>query len=576
MVRKNHSHRSLSRVTRVALAVLLSLPGAGWAQEPAAIDANLDQLMKLDPAQLAATLKQMKEKAATDAAEAKKFRDQAASLTAEADTLQGQVDSLMKHVESLGKAFNLLQAPPPEKMAAAPAEKPMAEEAAAKPLTNFADHVMPIMQQHCARCHNEDKKKSGLSVATFAGIMEGGSSGPVIAAGDPDGSRLLRLITKAEEPVMPPSGDLPADAIAVIRQWIADGAPADKNAKPKTAKAETDMAADAPVYIAAEFADTPPMPEVSLAAAHPLPTRGVVARSVDVSPRAPLMAVGGDRQVLLYNLDTFELLGALPYPEGDIFTLSFSLNGEVLVAGGGQEGDMGLAAVYNVRTGERLGTYGQFYDTVLAADISPDHRMIALGGAGKTVRVYDVGTGEVLYKLDKHTDWIYAVKFTPDGEVLSTADRAGNLQLWQAANGRHVEQLRGHEGAIHALDYTADSLYLVSAGEDGTVQVWDTWKFNRVRTFKAHGAPVLNLDVSSNGQIVTASSDKSSKIFNLEGKEQKKFTGMPDWAYQANFAREASLVLAGTWTGEILCYNVESGEVVKKLGTDPIPAQNQT
>jgi WD40 repeat protein len=373
---------------------------------------------------------------------------------------------------------------------------------------------------------------------------------------------------------MPPTGALPADVVALIRAWIEDGAPSDANDKPKqTAKGESEMA-DAPVYIAADFADTPPMPEASLAAAHPLPERGVVARSVDVSPTAPLLAVGGDRQVLLYNLESFEMLGALPFPEGDIFTLSFSLNGEVLVVGGGQEGDMGRAAVFNVRTTERIGTYGQFYDTVLAADISPDHRMLALGGAGKTVRVYDMASGDVLYKMDKHTDWIYAIKFTPDGEVLSTADRAGNLQLWQAANGRHVEQLRGHEGAIHALDYTPDSLYLASAGEDGTVQVWDTWEFKRIRSFKAHSSPVLNLDISKDGNIVTASSDKTSKIFNLEGKEQKKFGGMPDWAYQARFAREASLVLAGTWTGEILCYNVESGEVVKKLGTDP--TANQT
>src|SRR5690606_19878069 len=166
-------------------------------------------------------------------------------------------------------------------------------------------------------------------------------------------------------------------------------------------------------FVAATFADTAPMPEITLSAASPLSGRSVVARAVDASPRAPLMAVGGNREVLLYSLDGFTLLGALPFPEGDVFSVSFSLNGELLAVAGGEEGASGLCAVYNIRTGERAGVYGEFYDTVLAADISPDHRMIALGGPNKRVRVYAMDTAAELYTIDAHTDWIYAVKFTP-------------------------------------------------------------------------------------------------------------------------------------------------------------------
>jgi WD40 repeat protein len=369
--------------------------------------------------------------------------------------------------------------------------------------------------------------------------MEGGSSGPVIVAGDPDGSRLMRLITQQEEPFMPPSGTpMPPEEIEIIRKWIADGAPADSSAKPMAAKSDEAAATEQPTFVAATFADTPPMPEVQLAAATPVGDRGQVARALDASPRAPILAVGSSQQILLYNIETFQLMGALPFPEGEVFTLTFSVNGELLLAGGGEEGFSGTCALYNVRTGERLGTFGEFWDTVLAADVSPDHRMVAVGGPEKKVKVYSTETREQLYEISDHNDWIYAVRFTPDGEVLATADRSGGLFLWQAANGRAVEQLRGHEGAIHALEYTADSVYLASAGADGTVHVWDTWKYTKVRSFKAHAQPVLNLDISASNQILTTSADRTTKLWDIEGKELASFQGLNDWGYQARAGRK--------------------------------------
>jgi hypothetical protein len=556
-----------------AVGLLLATTPGAYAQDapaapdPAAVDGALQQLIMLDPNLLVTRIGELKAQAEADAAKAAEFRTQAEQLDAQVNTLGTRLESLTKQVESLNAVLGIA-APAAEMQAAAP-EMAEAEMAAAN-LTNFADHVSPILQKHCARCHNQDTRKSGLSVALHGQLMEGGSSGPVILAGDPDGSRLIRLITQQEEPFMPPTGTpMPAEEIEIIRKWIADGAPADASAKPMAAKSEEAAAGEQSTFVAATFADTPPIPEVQLAAAQTLGDRGQVARALDTSPRAPILAVGSAKQILIYNIETFQLLGALPFPEGDVFTLTFSVNGELLLAGGGEEGFSGACALYNVRTGERLGTFGEFWDTVLAADVSPDHRMVAVGGPEKKVKVYSTETGEQLYEISDHNDWIHAVRFTPDGEVLATADRSGGLFLWQAANGRAVEQLRGHEGAIHALEYTNDSVYLASAGADGTVHVWDTWKYAKVRSFKAHEAPVLNLDISVGNQILTTSADRTTKLWDLEGNAKATFQGLNDWGYQARFAEEGGLALAGSWTGDVVLWNTESGEVVQDFDSNP-------
>ena len=106
------------------------------------------------------------------------------------------------------------------------------------------------------------------------------------------------------------------------------------------------------------------------------------------------------------------------------------------MAGGGRGGHSGRVVLWDVKSGKRIAEVGNEYDVVLAADISPDHTQVALGGPKKIVRVYDTSTGELLYEKNKHTDWITAIEFSPDGVLLATADRSNGLVVWEAFTGR--------------------------------------------------------------------------------------------------------------------------------------------
>ena len=64
-------------------------------------------------------------------------------------------------------------------------------------------------------------------------------------------------------------------------------------------------------------------------------SRAAAASAIAVSPWAPLVAVGGQKQVVLYSSETLQPLGVLPFPEGQPRVLKFSRNGALLLAGGG-------------------------------------------------------------------------------------------------------------------------------------------------------------------------------------------------------------------------------------------------
>src|SRR3954468_21034856 len=96
--------------------------------------------------------------------------------------------------------------------------------AAADDKVTYNDHVLPILRNTCLNCHNPDKKKAGLDLSSYSGAMTGSENGKVIEPGDEQGSLLFRLVSRTEEPFMPPKGDkLPDKDLETIKKWINGG-----------------------------------------------------------------------------------------------------------------------------------------------------------------------------------------------------------------------------------------------------------------------------------------------------------------------------------------------------------------
>src|SRR5438477_9789809 len=77
--------------------------------------------------------------------------------------------------------------------------------ASAQEKITYQDHLLPVIENNCAKCHNPDKKKGDLDLTTYNGIMKGGGSGAVVVSGNPDSSKLWRAIMQVEDPTMPPN-----------------------------------------------------------------------------------------------------------------------------------------------------------------------------------------------------------------------------------------------------------------------------------------------------------------------------------------------------------------------------------
>jgi WD40 repeat protein len=238
--------------------------------------------------------------------------------------------------------------------------------------------------------------------------------------------------------------------------------------------------------------------------------------------------------------------------------------------------------LFDVRTGKRLATIGDERDIVLAADLSADGKLVALGGPGRIVKVYSASDGRELYEIKKHTDWITALEFSPDGARLATGDRSGGIFLWESANGATAGNFADHKDSVTSLSWRGDGRLLVSASEDGQIIVWNTADgFPVASITKAHtakpapqsyGTPpggVLSVQFAANGLICSVGRDSTYRLWSADGKPQGASKPQDVELTRIAVSSDSKVVIAGDYQGRILIWG---GTPPFQIVMPPFPA----
>ena len=443
-----------------------------------------------------------------------------------------------------------------------------AQEAAVK--LTYDDHIRPLLENKCFSCHNPDKKKGGLDLTNYAALVAGGGGGAVVDPGNPSGSRLWTCSTQKEEPFMPPEGSpLPAKDLALLSKWIADGV---LQSKGSVARASNKPKVDLSLSAGAGKPTGPvARPEHVLLEPVVVTPRVTAVTAMAASPWTSLLAVAGQKQILLYDTESRELAGVLPYPEGYARSLKFSANGSLLIMGGGRGGKFGHAVVWDVKSGRRVTEVGKEFDQLMSADISPDHKRIAVGTNAKKVKCFDTATGELLYTIAKHTEWVTGADFSPDGILLATSDRNGNVMVWESENGGEFFNLGQHKASVTDLAWRSDSNVLASCSADGTISTWELKTGKRVANWSAHGGSVLSVVFTPDGRLLSCGNDGTTAMWTIDGKRLEHARGIKqgDVVSKIVALADSKVFVTGNWLGEVRFFDVETGRDLTQVSVNP-------
>jgi hypothetical protein len=434
----------------------------------------------------------------------------------------------------------------------------------------YDDHIRPLLENKCFSCHNPDKKKGGLEMTSYSGLMNGGSGGAVVDAGNPQASRLWTMSAHKEEPYMPPEGaPLEAKDLALLSKWVAGGV---LQAKGSVAKASNKPKVDLS-FAGGAGKPTGPVARPANVLLEPVivTPRMSAVTAMAASPWTSLLAVAGQKQILLYDTDTHDLAGILPYPEGYARSLKFSANGSLLVMGGGRGGKIGHAVVWDVKTGKRVTEIGKEFDQVMSADISPDHGKVVLATNTKKVKCFDVATGEQLYLIAKHTEWVTCADFSPDGVLLATSDRNGNVYVWEADNGGEFYNLGQHKGSVTDLAWRADSNVLASCSADGIITTWEMKTGKQVASWGAHGGNVQSVSFTPDGRLLSCGADGTTAMWSIDGKRLEHAQGIKqnDQVARVVGLYDSKAFVSSNWLGEVRFFETATGREITQVSSNP-------
>jgi len=229
-----------------------------------------------------------------------------------------------------------------------------------------------------------------------------------------------------------------------------------------------------------------------------------------------LASGSGDKTIRLWNGQTGQLLQTLEGHIGGAYTVSWSLDRQVIASGDSD----GTIRLWDGQTGHLLQTLQGHKNHIFSVAWSPDGRVLASGSDDNTICLWDGQTGQLLYTLDGHTDVVLSVAWSPDGRLLASGSDDNTICLWDGQTGQLLQTLEGHTEFVNCISFSSDSSLLASKSADDTVRIWciEPWEMLEILEEECAKAAVFGVAFHPHASILATlgENDTVVRIWNVD------------------------------------------------------------
>jgi len=157
-------------------------------------------------------------------------------------------------------------------------------------------------------------------------------------------------------------------------------------------------------------------------------------------------------------------------------------------------------------------------------DLSPDHRIAALGLPDGTIQLLSIETGLPFRPpLRGHIGPVRSVAFAPGGDRLASGGSDKAVMVWDVATGERLEMCSEHKGGVFGVAISPNGQTLASGCGAETIKVWSMANVSTGALFSIsyHKSVIRTLAFSPNGRtLASGSEDKTVKLWNLALRRQ--------------------------------------------------------
>lgn len=417
--------------------------------------------------------------------------------------------------------------------------------------------IAPILKRYCAGCHNDGDREGEFSLESYASLQAGTEDGPALLAGDAANSRIIRLMTGAAAPRMPPK-DKPkpsAEEIDRIRAWIDAGARGPSGEPPDRLR----------LIVPAIETRTRLQPITALEA-----SRDGRRVAVGRYGRVTLHTIRADGSIDPEAPD--RTLG--PFT-GKVTAAHFTADGSQLVTASGIAGLGGVASVWDANDGRLIREIRAHRDLIHDAELSPDGKLLATCGYDGKIELHDAATGAFVRRLDGHNAAVYDVGFSPDGLFLVSGSADDTCKIWRIADGVRMDTLPQPLKEIYSCAFSPDGRSVMASGADNNLRVWqfvarDKPDINPMVVARfAHEGPILRSAFTADGKrVVSLGADRTIKVWDTaDYSELKAWADQPDVASTLAIAVDGASFLVGRLDGTLARFPMPAaGESPREAG----------
>ncbi len=217
-----------------------------------------------------------------------------------------------------------------------------------------------------------------------------------------------------------------------------------------------------------------------------------------------------------------------------VSSLAFFRDGQTLVSGGhlpstqnNEPVAIGEIKFWDVPTGREGDRFKGRVNSVISLSLSPDEKLLAVGGAGQfdkkrdafdgEIKLFEISTGESRTLAQAHSAEVFSVSFALDGKTFASGSWDQKIHLWDVETGRLKSTLSGHDQPVISVAFSRDGRTLASASLDHTIGLWSlkTGFLNSTLHAKMSGGGVYCVSVSQDGKLVAGSTAKGVFIWDV-------------------------------------------------------------
>lgn len=276
--------------------------------------------------------------------------------------------------------------------------------------------------------------------------------------------------------------------------------------------------------------------------------RGV--RAVSYAPGDTFISGAEDMSLIQWNIQDGTRHQTFWHKEA-VLAAELSPDQRLLLAGG----ERGTLMLWDVQTGDLVRTFSPGHIDYGVIDIAflPDGKSALSASSDQTLIWWDVATGERIHTLSGHTSWVVSVAVDRTGTYALSGTTNGDVFLWDLRNPGQYRVWTQQTGSVRALRFSPSaatpSQWAVIGSGDGTMSLWDVEAGRMIRRYVGHTAQVMALDWSPDGQMLASGGrDNTIILWSVtDGLPLLRFTAHADAIRSVAFSADGRQLLSGSY-----------------------------